>query len=228
MLDTRRHDSLFDSTLFADNVHIIGVGGVGSHVARLLAKLGVGAASDVYFHDGDYVVNHNTPNQTYDPSDVGSSKVWALSRQYRKWSGGVKPQTRPRFVKGKTPLSGIVFLCLDSMNERQRVCERTIWHNKGIKLLIETRTNVAHAMVYCLDPNNQRHIECWNAYWYPNDQADNDIGCSGPQSIITSVDATAIFAVQSFVDYVGKRSPEGLINRFWINLNTRTTESEIW
>lgn len=229
MLDTKRHDTLFDCRSFDLPVNIVGVGGVGSHVARLLAKLGVGRNSVVSIFDGDRVEPHNLANQAYDQKHIGSYKTEALSDQYSRWSGGVEVTSSAHFVEDRTPLSGVVFLCLDNMEARKNICERSIWRNPEVKLLVETRTSVAHAMVYALDPNRERHIECWNAYWYPSDKADNDLGCNGPVSIITSVELTALFAVQSFLDFARSGSVDGLVNRFSFDLNSREVmKRETW
>lgn len=229
MLDTRRHDAIFDNKSFDCPVNIIGVGGVGSHVARLLAKLGVGSHSAVNVYDGDRVEPHNLSNQAYLSQHVGSYKTDALYDQYYKWSGGVEIYPRAQYVTAQIPLSGIVFLCLDQMEPRKAICEQSVWRNPDVKLLIETRTSVAHAMVFALDPNRERHIECWDAYWYPSEMADNDTGCNGPQSIITSVEMTSILAVQSFLHFARTGTVEGMINRFSFDLTAlEVMKREVW
>lgn len=221
MLDTRRHDQLFDPHAFATPVHIVGVGGVGSHVARLLAKLGVGRNSPVVVYDGDRVESYNIANQAYELEHVGVRKVEALREQYRRWSGGIEVDIVPEFVQEQRAFGGIVFLCLDKMNVRKDICERSLWRNPTVKFVVETRTSVRDAMFFAFDPNDKRHVECWNAYWYPNEAADNDLGCNGPMSIVTSVDATAIFAVQSFLDFVRAGDSRDLVNRFCFDLQSR-------
>lgn len=229
MLDTRRHDQLFNSAKFDLPVHIIGVGGVGSHVARMLAKLGVGRNSPVTVYDGDRVEPHNLANQAYDESHVGLFKVEALYDQYRKWSGGVEIYPQARFVEARENLSGIVFLCLDDMFVRQQICEQSVWRVPEIQLLIETRMSVQNVMLFTLDPNREKHIAAWQAYWYRNEEADNDMGCNGPMSVITSVEATAVFAVQSFIDFVRDGKVDHLAHRFVFDLlRRRTLFVETW
>lgn len=229
MLDTRRHDQLFDSANFDLPVHIVGVGGVGSHVARMLAKLGVGRNSPVTVYDGDRVEPHNLANQAYEESHIGLFKVEALYDQYRKWSGGVEIYPVTRFVESKEAFSGVVFLCLDNMNPRKQICEESVWRVPGIKLLVETRTSIQDVVVFTLDPNRERHIDIWNAYWYPAEEADNDMGCNGPMSIITSVEATAVFAVQSFIDFIRVGNADHLPHRFVFDLlHRRVLFAETW
>lgn len=229
MLDTRRHDQIFDSANFDLPVHIVGVGGVGSHVARMLAKLGVGRNSPVTVYDGDRVEPHNLANQAYDESHVGLFKVEALYMQYRKWSGGVEIYPQARFVEAKENFSGIVFLCLDNMETRKQICEQSVWLVPEIRLMVETRTSIQDVTVFTIDPNRERHVDIWNAYWYRNEEADNDMGCNGPMSIITSVEATAVFAVQSFIDFVRDGKVDHLAHRFLFDLlHRRVLFADTW
>lgn len=228
MLDTRRHDALFDRKSFDLPIHIVGVGGVGSHVAYLLAKLGVGNQSPVTVYDGDKVEPHNLANQAYSDQHVGLYKAEALYDQYRLWSGGVEIWPVTKFITEPVAFSGVVFLCLDNMEARKQICESSLWGNDQVKLLVETRTSVTDVMIFALDPASKRHTECWDAYWYPSTQADNDIGCSGPMSIVTAVSLTAGFAVDTFLRFADSRKLNRIYNRFCYNLARKEQIEEQW
>lgn len=225
-LDTRRHDLLFDKTTCTYPVHIIGVGGVGSNVARLLAKLAVGERGPVHAWDHDIVEAHNVPNQAYDAADVGMPKTEALKRHYRQWNGGEIVVHTER-VQGPIPLSGVVFLCVDNNDVRKEICESSVWKKQDISLLIETRMDATHVIVHTVDPSNDRHIECWNLFWYPHAETENLAGCGGPASVITASDMTANVAVQQFVHWHARRF-SGLANQIQLDLVTWESAVGFW
>ena len=68
--------------IFAEaSVGVAGLGGLGSHIAVLLARLGVGR---LVLADFDRVVLANIQRQQYYLSDVGRTKCEALAEQLRK------------------------------------------------------------------------------------------------------------------------------------------------
>ena len=112
--NTMRHDALFNKHACTLPIHLIGTGGVGSHVTYQLAKLGVGTHPENKFfgYDDDRVEPHNPPNQAFTPLDIGKKKVDALSEHFRLHSGGHTATVYDMKVQSHIPLSGIVFLCL--------------------------------------------------------------------------------------------------------------------
>lgn len=226
-LDTKRHDDLFDKRQCTLPVHVVGVGGVGSHVARLLAKLGVGEYGPVHVWDGDKIEPHNVSNQAYDPADIEAQKAEATQRHFKRRSG-VEIMAHAEFVTKRIPFSGIVFLCLDDMDVRRDICEKSIWRNMDVPLLIETRMDAAHAQTHTLDPRDERHIGIWNLRWYPQSEVDNLMGCGGPLSVITAVEMTAVIAVQQFIHWSNQRSLENIVNEIEIDLVTWEIKTRIW
>lgn len=203
-LNTTRHDALFNKDAFGMPVHVIGVGGVGSHVALELAKLGVGTHPNntVDFYDGDIIEPHNVSNQAYSPRQIGVSKTEALSHKFTSWSDGNVAAPHAQFVEGHIPLSGVVFTCLDTMQARKDIAQASIWRNPDIRLYIETRMDANNAIVFAFDPNNEDHIGIWEDYWFPDSEADDQaVGCGSRQSVITAVTITASMAVQQMIHF---------------------------
>lgn len=227
-LDTSRHDDLFNKTKFTQDIHVIGLGGVGSHVVRQLAKLGAGTANDVYGWDGDKVDPHNLPNQAYVTSHVGQKKAHALAERYFEWSSENMMNARPYNVTERIPLSGVVFLCVDDMGVRKTICETSIWRNPDVSVLIETRMDASHVVVFLVDPNNDEHVRHWNTFWYPKSETENEAGCGGHITVITAVEITASFAVQQFIDYARASSVRGLPNLLELSLRKWTLNTYRW
>ena len=225
-LDTRRHDELFDKKTFAADVHVIGAGGVGSALVRQLAKLGVGTNSAFHLWDGDTVAPHNIANQAYDPHDIDLKKTDALREHVRVWTDGIEAISHDRFVTDKVPLSGMVFLCLDDMQARKDICEASLWGNEEVPMVIETRMDASYIVIHSFDPNDPLHVECWNEYWYPDVKTENEAGCGGPVSVISTVEMTASMAVQQFIAHVG--GANDFYHQVQLNLRTWELKKATW
>lgn len=78
-----------DQDKFADaTVAIIGVGGLGTVIANILTRMGVGT---IHLYDNDLVSIHNLARQhLYDINDLHESKVVAAKKQLEKINPGVK------------------------------------------------------------------------------------------------------------------------------------------
>lgn len=226
-LDTRRHDALFDKRSCTMPINIIGAGGIGSHVAQMLAKLGVGEYGPVYAWDGDKIEPHNLANQAYDLRDVAEHKVVALQKRFKEWSGAAI-QVRAEFIRSHVPLAGVVFLCVDDNDVRKEICERSIWNNPDVQLLIEARMGASYIIVHMLDPNDQKHVETWNIYWHPHAEAENAGGCGTTNSVINTATATASFAVELFKQWSKRKDIEGLTNQVRFNMSTFECVARTW
>ena len=229
VLNPLRHQAMFDPDAYQLETNVIGVGGVGSEVVRLLTKLGVGQNSLLRAWDRDHVESHNVGNQAYDPMDIGQSKVRSLKRHVRIWSGASTGlSTRRQQVVRKVALEGVVFLCLDTMTARKNICRRSLFNNPNVSLCIETRMDAHSAQAYVFDPNNQNHVKMWLAYWYPDTNTENTAGCGGHLSVITAVNATAVLAVQSLIDWFSVKDATRIPNYLSLDLSTWTLRTESW
>lgn len=230
LLNTKRHDALFDRRKFALPITLFGLGGVGSEVGRQLAKLGCGTHEDnvLNFWDGDRIEPHNPSNQVYHPHEVGRHKADVLGEHFTEASGGRHACVHPHFVREKIPLRGVVIHCLDTMQDRKDINETSVWRNPDVKVLIETRMDAQYVVVFTVDPNNEKHIEKWNDYWFPDEEAENRAGCGGHLSIINTVVMTASVAVEQFRVFASRGTAEGMYNHIRINLKTWETVAHIW
>lgn len=226
-LNTMRHDAVFDKTAFAEKVHLIGTGAVGSHVAMQLSKLGVGTHEQSVFHlyDGDAIESHNVANQAYMVSDVGKLKAETLVQKCVEWSNGIMPVAHPQFVREKLPLSGVVMTCLDTMEARKHIGETSIWGNPDVKLLIDTRMDLNTVVVFTVDPNNEKHVALWNKYWFPDALASDAPGCGGGAVVIDAVLVAAALSVRQLRSFAqGNRFP----NHRRYSLDTGESKDVYW
>ena len=76
-------------------VAILGCGGLGSQVAWILARLGVGK---LILYDFDVVEASNLNRQNYSVSDIGKKKAEATAVRIKQWLPHVSVESRDEFV----------------------------------------------------------------------------------------------------------------------------------
>jgi molybdopterin/thiamine biosynthesis adenylyltransferase len=237
MRNTMRHDDFFKKETWVDPLHIVGVGGVGSELSRLLFRLGVGTANRVDLYDGDTVQPHNLPNQVYGDAgtdDVSSYKVDALLRHAHRWGGTdilKNVHAHNHHVASPTAFSGFVFLCLDRMHARKNIWETSIRKNADVALMFESRMDATYCIVFCIDPNDETHIERWEKAWFPDNQAEHQIGCGGHIAIPSTVVITAGLMANVFVQAARIEQQDvdlRLPNKVVLDLSSYELYTEYW
>ncbi len=226
----RPNDPTFDYRSFADSVHIIGIGGIGSHIARHLAKGGFQAP--LHLWDGDRVEAHNRRNQTYRKEHIGLFKTAALARQIDEWSDGLTPAiSHTEFVDGCRAVAGIVFLCVDKMSKRKVVWETCIKGNSDVPLFIETRMDGINILIHVLNPCDADHQQDWECYWYPDEEAVNETaGCGGPIAVLPSASISADVAVWQLMRYAAIKAGQDdiLDNQIRVKLRPLEVKTYQW
>ena len=113
--------------LAAAQVVILGVGALGSEVARLLAQAGVG---DLILCDGDHVEESNlSRGALFSPDDIGQPKVTAASRALNSLCPDTVVTERPGWLVCSVGLAElrdatVVISCLDSRSARIQLAMR--------------------------------------------------------------------------------------------------------
>jgi molybdopterin/thiamine biosynthesis adenylyltransferase len=229
MIETRRHHQVFDPNGYHHHTHVVGCGGMGSHIATALIRMGVGRENcPLWLHDHDSYESHNLANQCIDNQAVGIKKVEALEQQLRFIVARAKIQPIPEKVDSETKFSGVVFLCLDDMGERKKIVEHCLEGNRDVKCVIETRMDAETGISFCFNPNNKHHMECWWAYWYPSNQTELAPGCGGPQSIISAIFGTSCLALKQLEIFARKKTRREVPNRIYTDFRYPQTVSERW
>ena len=100
-------------------VHLIGAGSVGSHIASMLARIGV---TDLTAWDHDSIDSHNIGPSLYGMQDFGKYKVDALSEILLR-DTGVAIKRERRMYDGER-LKGTIICAVDSMEARQMLWKR--------------------------------------------------------------------------------------------------------
>jgi len=135
------------------NVHIFGVGSIGSHLTKVLAKSGF---KDITVYDMDEVGKENISAQAFDFSHVGMQKVEAM-KQIIKQSTGIDIITHDGEITEETPLSAepnTIYVCVfDSLEARKIVFNKL----KDMPIIfVDGRIggyNLKHFLVDCSNPD---------------------------------------------------------------------------
>ncbi len=228
LVDTLRHEDHFASKKWNTPVELIGTGGVGSFVADMLVRLGVGSQSPLRFYDNDRVERHNISNQNYEPSDINEKKAIALFQRYSVWGPNHQLSAHDEHATGATELSGLVFLCLDSMVSRKELV-LSCANNKKVVGIIETRMDANTVISHAFNPHDELQLGAWLETWFPDELAENSMGCNGHTSIVDTVNVTAGFAVRQFVRFARQGSMHGIPNKVVFDMETlQTTRVVYW
>lgn len=165
-----RHEGWIGPADFADTIHIIGCGAVGSHIAVLAAKMG---AHKFVLWDSDVVESHNLANQAYDVEHIGQLKVDALTSVLKRFNPAIQIQTHPYFFetsKHKQLLNGPVVIATDTMSARYDLYD-AFKMNAQVKGVFEVRLAFDYGEVHTI--NNLDLQECKS--WFSTLKDDSEI-----------------------------------------------------
>lgn len=141
----------FNPIEHTEPIHIIGCGAIGSTIAENLTRLGIKA---LHLWDFDTVEEHNIANQIFYPTQVGKTKIDALSEILLNINPEIKLILHP---EGWTPesnaLYGYVFLCVDSIETRKAIINKEK-PNLMINAIFDCRMRLTDAQHYAADWHN--------------------------------------------------------------------------
>lgn len=133
-MDLNKSRDFFNPDMVEKTIHIIGCGALGSTIAEQMARLGI---KKIRLWDMDIVESHNIANQMFRQKDIYKQKVDALEEILLEINPNMQISKKEDGWNGEL-LNGFVFLCLDSIELRKKVCE-TNKDNPNIIALFDTR-----------------------------------------------------------------------------------------
>ena len=155
-MDLSKIGEYFSPVSVRERIHIIGCGSIGSTVAENLARCGL---INFTLWDFDLVETHNIVNQMFRLQDVGRNKAEALLDILSE----INPDVRAKAKIKKDgwngePLSGYVFLAVDSIDLRRRIVEG-LMQNKSVVAVFDFRTGLEDAQYYAARWSSLRQRE---------------------------------------------------------------------
>lgn len=202
-------EGFFHPSMVNAKIHIIGCGAVGSTIAELLARCGL---TDFVLYDHDLVEPHNLVNQMFRAEDVGKKKVDALA--------GILCEINPeiastiKLVPEKytdQPLSGYVFLCVDSIAVRKEIAEAQRY-NSMIKMVSDVRISLTDAQHYMANWRNAQSVQIFlKTMNFTDEEAAAETpmtACGTMLSVCPTVRIICAHAVSNFMNFIKSRGAE--------------------
>ena len=201
MLNTLRHQDYFNPIKVKEEIHIIGVGAVGSHIAIALARLGI---TNVHIWDFDNVESHNIPNQIFNEEHLGKLKIDAVEQEMLKINPELSIQKHNKYESEQ--LKGYVFSCVDNIEVRKHIYE-TNEYNGLLKAVFDTRIGLDAGQVYSADWEKTDDINNLIAVSdFSHDEVEQPTSACGTRlTVLPTVQITATFAVSNFINFIKEK-----------------------
>lgn len=202
-MNLNKHLEFIQPSVYDNEIHIIGVGAVGSRVAEALVRLGF---DNINIYDMDIVEDANVTNQLYHFKDIGKEKEDALIDQMK----AINPQVRIK-KNGKYEdqvLKGAVFIAVDSIDLRREIVQKNKTNLK-IDILFDGRMRLTDAQAYTATMRNRKAVQSFLATMqFTDDQDTTPLSvCGTTLSVAPTVMTLANVLVMNFLRYLKQEEP---------------------
>lgn len=183
---------------------LAGVGGIGSYVGFLLARMHPKA---IFIYDNDVVESANMSGQLYGQEDLGSYKVSALSRMIQNYSNyGSLFAIPEKFVDTSEP-TDIMICGFDNMQARNTFFQSWVKHIESKSeedrkdcLFIDGRLSAEEFQIFCIKGDDTFSIVKYaKDYLFSDSEAEETI-CSYKQTTFCA-NMIASYMVNLFVNF---------------------------
>lgn len=204
MININKHAEYFDPIQVTDSVHIIGCGAIGSHVAEMLARLGI---ENIHLYDFDKVEAHNLANQMYFTTDIGKNKIHSLLSTLLMINSDLQ-ETCVLHSKGwledMRPLRGYVFMCVDSVKIRRAILQTNQYSNQ-VKAFFDFRMRLSDAQHYAVEGSSEGVERMLKSLDFTEEEAlaaTPISACGTTLSILPTVRMITAVGVANFINFV--------------------------
>ena len=224
--------SRFSSAIWYENIQkktviLAGVGGIGSYVGFLLARM---KPASMFIYDDDIVEAVNMSGQLYSQSDLGRLKVSALADMIRNYAGYSSVFAISERFTDESEASDIMICGFDNMVARRLFFNKWLSHVQSKPeeerkncLFIDGRLAAEEFQVLCIKGDDEYNINRYsNEYLFSDAEADETI-CSYKQTTFCA-NMIASYMVNLFVNFCANQC-EPLIDRDLPFLTTYNAET---
>lgn len=187
-------------------IHVIGVGAMGSRVAELLVRLGI---PKIHIWDMDIVEDKNITNQLYLHHQIGMNKTDALEEILMDINPELTVVKHGKYTDQS--LSGYIFLNVDSIELRYKIASDNK-DNMHIKAMFDCRMRLEDAQSYAADWSNEKQKQQFISSMDFTDaeavEATPVSACGTTLSVASTVVSTAAFTVSNFMNLVRNNKKE--------------------
>lgn len=192
---TRQADIIDSGLVTKQPITIIGCGGIGSHLALALARMGV---TKMRLIDPDKVTLENVSSQGFDMNDVGKFKVDVIKHKILR-AVGVMIETRTDYVNDQTELmlryEEIIVCAVDNMESRKVIAKRiqhTFYRNGCPRYFINPSMGAEYMTIDTYDLQSAEDEQCskwlddFMKGWFTDDDGVQET-CTAKATIYTTL-----------------------------------------
>lgn len=197
-MDLIKHISFFDPINIKEEIHIIGVGAIGSNIATMLVRLGL---EKLHIWDFDTVDDHNITNQAFYYTQLDMPKTEALEKILLDINPQVKIIKHGKYEEQL--LKGYVFLAVDSVELRFKIAS-ILEDNYYVLGIIDSRIGLEAGQVFTVSKREQfkNFLDVSN---FKDSEADAPVSACGTSlSVLPTVLQTCSYAVANFINIINK------------------------
>lgn len=224
--------SRFSSAIWYENIQkktviLAGVGGIGSYVGFLLARMKL---ASMFIYDDDIVETVNMSGQLYGQSDLGRTKVSALAEMIRNYAGYSSVFAINERFTNESEASDIMICGFDNMAARRLFFNKWVNHVQSKPeeerkncLFIDGRLAAEEFQVLCIKGDDEYNINRYNNEFLFSDAEADETICSYKQTTFCA-NMIASYMVNLFVNFCANQC-EPLIDRDLPFLTTYNAET---
>ena len=224
--------SRFSSAIWYENIQkktviLAGVGGIGSYVGFLLARM---KPASMFIYDNDIVEAVNMSGQLYGQSDLGRLKVSALAEMIRNYAGYSSVFAISERFTDESEASDIMICGFDNMAARKLFFNKWLSHVQSKPeeerkncLFIDGRLAAEEFQVLCIKGDDEYNINRYNNEFLFSDAEADETICSYKQTTFCA-NMIASYMVNLFVNFCANQC-EPLIDRDLPFLTTYNAET---
>lgn len=224
--------SRFSSAIWYENIQkktviLAGVGGIGSYVGFLLARM---KPASMFIYDDDIVETVNMSGQLYGQSDLGRLKVSALAEMIRNYAGYSSVFAISERFTDESEASDIMICGFDNMAARRLFFNKWVNHVQSKPeeerkncLFIDGRLAAEEFQVLCIKGDDEYNINRYNNEFLFSDAEADETICSYKQTTFCA-NMIASYMVNLFVNFCANQC-EPLIDRDLPFLTTYNAET---
>lgn len=202
---TRFSGAIWYEQLQTKNIILAGVGGIGSYIGFLLARM---KPARLVIFDNDIVEAVNMSGQLYGRSDIGHPKVDALADMVANYADYHSTVAMNGLYNENSAVEDIMICGFDNMAARKLVFKKWYAHvmskpeeERGKCLLIDGRLAAEELQVLAIQGNDTRAIEQYQRDWLFSDEIADATVCSYKQTTFMA-NMIASLMVNIFVNFV--------------------------
>lgn len=202
---SRFSGAIWYSAIQFKTITLAGVGGIGSYVGFLLARL---KPAGLYLYDPDIVEQANMSGQLYGNHNLGQGKVYALSimmQQYANYYNSISYQER---FTAESEATDIMICGFDNMEARKLFFDAWEYRlmskpeeERGKMLFIDGRLAAEEFQVFAIQGNDLRAMREYRSKWLFSDAVADETICSYKQTTFMA-NMIASVMVNLFVNFV--------------------------